>query len=177
MPKICQPRGKLLSRLNQLREGRGGTVGWSETHQEERRMRVVRQQWIWIQVSMEKLLVIDGHKRCVTFSLSYVMTYHQFISSMQNRFNFGKGVLSIFLTKIMAAIIDFNSSGRLGREINLYQGGGGRGGNNTAFHSPAHAPTIHSDSKSNMVSLINNHELIDCQLTPIRLLHRRLVDI
>ena len=77
---------------------------------------------------------------------------------MQNRFNFGKGVLSIFLTKIMAAIIDFNSSGRLGREINLYQGGGGRGGNNTAFYSPApaHAPTIHSDSKSNMVSLINN---------------------
>ena len=44
---------------------------------------------------------------------------------MQNRFNFGKGVLSIFLTKIMAAIIDFNGSGRLGREINLYQGGGG----------------------------------------------------
>ena len=79
---------------------------------------------------------------------------------MQNRFNFGKGVLSIFLTKIMAAIIDFNGSGRLGREINLYQGGGGRGGNNTAFHFPAHAPTIHSDSKSNMVSLINNHQLI-----------------
>ena len=75
---------------------------------------------------------------------------------MQNRFNFGKGVLSIFLTKIMAAIIDFNGSGRLGREINLYQGGGGRGENNTAFYSPAHAPTIHSDSKSNMVSLINN---------------------
>ena len=59
---------------------------------------------------------------------------------MQNRFNFGKGVLSIFLTKIMAAIIDFNGSGRLGREINLYQGGGGRGGNNTAFHSPAPCP-------------------------------------
>ena len=76
MPKICQPRGKLLLRLNQLREGKGGTVGWSETHREERMMRVVRQQWIWIQVSMEKLLVIDGHKRCVTFSLSYVMTYH-----------------------------------------------------------------------------------------------------
>ena len=72
----------------------------------------------------------------------------------------------------MAAIIDFNGSGRLGREINLYQGGGGwskirggrgeggGGGINTAFCSPAHAPTIHSDSKSNMVSLINNHELI-----------------
>ena len=44
---------------------------------------------------------------------------------MQNRFNFGKEVLNIFLTKIMAAIIDFNGSGRLGREINLYQGGGG----------------------------------------------------
>ena len=66
----------------------------------------------------------------------------------------------------MATIIDFNGSGRLGREINLYQGGGGwskirggrGGGINTASHSPA--PTIHSDSKSNMVSLINNHELI-----------------
>ena len=77
-------------------------------------------------------------------------------------------MLSIFLTKIMAAIIDFNGSGRLGREINLYQGGGGwskirgggGGGINTAFHSPAPAPTIYSDSKSNMVSLINNHELI-----------------
>ena len=50
----------------------------------------------------------------------------------------------------MAAIIDFNGSGRLGREINLYQGGGGwskirggrggGGGINTAFHSPAPCP-------------------------------------
>ena len=33
---------------------------------------------------------------------------------------------AIPLRKIMAAIFDFNGSGRLGREINLYQGGGRR---------------------------------------------------
>ena len=44
--------------------------------------------------------------------------------SLQSRRNFGERVLSIFLTKIMAAIFDFNGSGRLGREKNLYQEGG-----------------------------------------------------
>ena len=44
------------------------------------------------------------------------------IISMQTRRNFGERVLSIFLTKIMAAIFDFNGSGRLGRERSLYQG-------------------------------------------------------
>ena len=39
---------------------------------------------------------------------------------------FGERVLSNFITNIMAAIIDFDGSGRLGREINLYQGGGRR---------------------------------------------------
>ena len=35
--------------------------------------------------------------------------------------NFGERVPSIFLAKIMAAIFDFNGSGRLGRERNLYK--------------------------------------------------------
>ena len=45
---------------------------------------------------------------------------------MQTRRNFGERALSIFLTKIMAAIFDFNGSGRLGREGNLYHGGSRR---------------------------------------------------
>ena len=39
---------------------------------------------------------------------------------------FSERVLSIFLTKIMATIFDFNGSGRLGREGNLYHGGSRR---------------------------------------------------
>ena len=46
--------------------------------------------------------------------------------NLQSRRNFGERVLSIFLTKIMAAIFDFNGSGRLGREGNLYHGGSRR---------------------------------------------------
>ena len=45
------------------------------------------------------------------------------ICSLQSSRNFEERVLSIFLTKIMAAIFDFNGSGRLVRERNLYQGG------------------------------------------------------
>ena len=48
------------------------------------------------------------------------------VGSVQSRRNFGERVLSIFLTKIMAAAFNFNGSGRLGRERNLYQGGGRR---------------------------------------------------
>ena len=44
------------------------------------------------------------------------------ICSLQSSCNFDERVLSIFLTKIMAAIFDFNGSGRLVRERNLYQG-------------------------------------------------------
>ena len=44
----------------------------------------------------------------------------------QSRRNFGEQVLNTFFTKTMAAIFDFNGSGRLGRERNLYQGGGRR---------------------------------------------------
>ena len=36
--------------------------------------------------------------------------------SLLSRHNFGEQVLHIFLTKIMAAIFDFNGSRRLGRE-------------------------------------------------------------
>ena len=46
--------------------------------------------------------------------------------SLQSRRHFGERVLIIFLMKIMAALFDFNDSGRLGRERNLYQGGGQR---------------------------------------------------
>ena len=37
--------------------------------------------------------------------------------SLQSWRNFGQQVFSIFLVKIMAAIFDFNGSGRLGREL------------------------------------------------------------
>ena len=46
--------------------------------------------------------------------------------SLQSRRHFGERVLIIFLMKIMAALFDFNDSGRLGRERNLYQGGSQR---------------------------------------------------
>ena len=48
------------------------------------------------------------------------------IISLQSWRNFGERVPSNILTKIMAAIFDFNDSERLGRERNLYQGGGWR---------------------------------------------------
>ena len=35
-------------------------------------------------------------------------------------------MLNNFTTNIIAAVFDFNGSGRLRREINLYQGGGRR---------------------------------------------------
>ena len=44
------------------------------------------------------------------------------ICSLQSSRNFDERVLSIFLTKIMATIFDFNGSGRLVRERNLCQG-------------------------------------------------------
>ena len=44
--------------------------------------------------------------------------------SLLSRHNFGERVLHVFLTKIMAAIFDFNGSRRLGREKKFVQGGG-----------------------------------------------------
>ena len=46
--------------------------------------------------------------------------------NLQSGRNFGERVLIIFLMKIMTTLFDFNGSGRLGRERNLYQGGGQR---------------------------------------------------
>ena len=45
---------------------------------------------------------------------------------LQSRRNFVGRVLNNFTTNIVAAFFDFNGSGRLRREINLYQGGGRR---------------------------------------------------
>ena len=42
--------------------------------------------------------------------------------SLQSRCNFGKRVLSYFITNIMAAIFDFNGSGRLWR-VKIYTKG------------------------------------------------------
>ena len=42
------------------------------------------------------------------------------LGSLQSRRNFGERVLGNFITKIMAAFFNFNGSGELGREINLY---------------------------------------------------------
>ena len=59
----------------------------------------------------------------------------------------------------MAAIFDFNGSGRLVRERNLYKG--------DSQQSPT--STVHSNSKSNMAGQINNYELIKlacCYKTP-----------
>ena len=48
------------------------------------------------------------------------------IGSLQSRRNFGERLLSISLTKIMAAIFDFNGSWRPARERNWCQRGGRR---------------------------------------------------
>ena len=72
----------------------------------------------------------------------------------------------------MAAIFNFNGSGRLARERNLYQGGQstvknkerGRGGGvkitESSHPSPTPNPTVYSNSKSNMAGQINDRELI-----------------
>ena len=58
----------------------------------------------------------------------------------------------------MAAIFDFNGSGRLGKKTNLYQGGGG--GVSLFALPPPPTPTVHSNCKSNMAGRINDRELI-----------------
>ena len=47
-------------------------------------------------------------------------------TSLPRKRNFGERELSVFLANILAAIFDFNDSGKLGRERNLYQGGKGQ---------------------------------------------------
>ena len=106
--------------------------------------------------------------------------------SLQSRRNFDERVLSIFLTKIMAAIFDFNGSGRLVRERNLYQGGSwqskirrgvrvGQWKSHLLALPPPSTSTVHSNSKSNMAGQINNYELIKlacCYKTPVLLAMR-----
>ena len=72
----------------------------------------------------------------------------------------------------MAAIFDFNGSGRLARERNLYQEGQstvknkerGRGGvvkiTESSRPSPTPTPTVYSNSKSNMTGQVNDRELV-----------------
>ena len=70
----------------------------------------------------------------------------------------------------MAAIFEFNGSGRLEREIDLYQRGwptvktkeknGGRVVKIFSALSPPPTLTVHFNSKSNMAGRINDRELI-----------------
>ena len=87
------------------------------------------------------------------------------LSSLQSRRTFGEGVLSNFITKIIAAIFSSNDSERLGREINLYQGGGPRSKIKRAVgvgkpFPPPPTPTVHSNCKSNIAGRINDRDLI-----------------
>ena len=89
---------------------------------------------------------------------SLVGDHFLYSCSLQSRRNFGKRVLSNFIMNILAAIFDFNGSRRLGRGINLYQGGSwhswirrGVGVGEWRFFSPPPPPppttTIHSNCK------------------------------
>ena len=73
------------------------------------------------------------------------------LHNLQTRRNFGERVLSIFLATIMVAIFDYNSSGRLGRVINLYHGGERRSTirRGSGVGLPPFPPTAASTSKSN----------------------------
>ena len=55
---------------------------------------------------------------------SFWFTIDVRIVNLQNRHNFGRQVVSIFLVKVIAAIFYIFSSGRLKRERNFYQRGG-----------------------------------------------------
>ena len=54
---------------------------------------------------------------CNSTQLKLTLKKSRFPPSLQNRRNLSDRVLSIFLTKIMAANFHFNGSGRLGREM------------------------------------------------------------
>ena len=77
-------------------------------------------------------------------------------NSPQSRCNFGVRVFSNFLAKIMAAIFDFNGSGRLGRGINLNQGGSWR----SKINRGVGLGEFRSNCKSNMAGRLNDCELI-----------------
>ena len=59
----------------------------------------------------------------------------------------------------MAAIFDFNGSGRLGKKQICTKGAVGGGVSLFALPSPP-TPTVHSNCKSNMAGRINDRELI-----------------
>ena len=76
-------------------------------------------------IFIEKLTVFFYSLRRSLIFL-YKLLHFRYDSCSQSRRNFGERVLGIFLTKIMATTLDFNGSRTLGRERNLYQGGGRR---------------------------------------------------
>ena len=85
----------------------------------------------------------------LTFLVQKVETFPP-TRSPQSKRSFGELVFSTFLEKIIAAIFYFYSSGRLGREKNLYQGGwmsvkgrerGGRGDGSSRL-SPSPTLTV-----------------------------------
>ena len=55
---------------------------------------------------------------------SFWFTIDVHIVNLQNRHNFGRQEVSIFLVKVIAAIFYIFSSGRCKRERNFYQEGG-----------------------------------------------------
>ena len=79
----------------------------------------------FIYVKREFFKKIRVRNRIRTPSVCYHPTT-RLLLNLQSRRNFSERVLSIFLTKVMAAIFDFNGNGRLGREGNLYHGGSRR---------------------------------------------------
>ena len=78
---------------------------------------------MWIFVTSIVVMFGFRGKMISRLSVIYGLWVHP---SLQSRRNFGERMLIILLTKITAAIFDFNGSGRLGREQNFYQGGGRR---------------------------------------------------
>ena len=83
----------------------------------------------------------------ITEPLGCALCANLFSFSLHSRRTFSEWMLSIFL----AAIFDFNGSRRLGRERNLYQGGG---------RPSKMRRGVHSNSKSNMAGRMNDRQLI-----------------
>ena len=70
------------------------------------------------------------------------------------------GWRQVLLVKIIVAIFDFYSSGKLGKSMSGGQKEGGEG----VGPFPAPFPTLHFNSKSNMAGRINDRDLLT--LTP-----------
>ena len=123
-----------------------------------------KMQWKYRKIFQLKILV-QGFTP--TFLVQKVETFPPTRSPHSKR-SFGERVFSTFLEKIIAAIFYFYSSGRLGREKNLYQGGvnvGKRKGERRAWgwvFSPLPVPHSHCSSnfKSIMAGRTKNRGLI-----------------